>query len=109
MQLLGDDGETIVRKAIEMAKAGDPVALRLCIERVVPVQRGAVVELALPAIGKADDVRTACAAVIAAAAAGQISLAEAREFMALLDIFRKSIETEELSVRIQLLEQEIGR
>jgi hypothetical protein len=102
-ELLDDDGEAIMRKAIEQAKAGEPVALRLCIERILP-RRANVVELILPEIRKANDVADACAAVIEAAAAGRISLQEAREFMLLLSDQRKAIETHDLAVRIEMLE-----
>ena len=105
LSLLDGDGEAIMAKAVALAKKGDPVALRLCIERLVPVMRGAVVELALPEIRKAEDVRDGCAAVISAAAEGRISLKEAREFMQLLDIQRRAIETQDLAVRVEMLER----
>lgn len=104
-ELLDEHGEAIMMKAIEQAKAGEPVALRLCIERILP-RRANVIELALPEIRKAGDVADACAAVIEAAGAGRISLQEAREFMLLLADQRKAIETNDLAVRIQLLESE---
>ncbi len=90
-------------KAIEMAKAGDPVAMRLCIERILP-RRANVVELALPEIRRAEDVADGCAAVIEAAGCGRITLGEAREFMALFETQRKAIETHDLAIRIELLE-----
>ena len=103
-ELLGDEGETIMRKAIELAKKGDKLALKLCLERIVP-RPGRTVEIDLPAVKKADDLVAACAAVIDSAAAGQLTLQEAREFMELLDAQRKAIETQDLVVRIELLEQ----
>src|SRR3978361_2276837 len=39
-QLLHGEAEAITRKAIEMAKEGDTIALRLVLERVAPVRRG---------------------------------------------------------------------
>ena len=68
-ELLGDEGETIMRKAIELAKKGDKLALKLCLERIVP-RPGRTVEIDLPAVKKADDLVAACAAVIDSAAAG---------------------------------------
>jgi hypothetical protein len=102
-ELLDGEGESIVRRAIEQAKSGEPVSLRLCIERILP-RRANVVELALPQIRKAEDVADACAAVIEAAGAGRITLQEAKEFMSLLEGQRRAIETHDLAVRIQLLE-----
>ena len=107
-ELLDGDGETIVAKAIELAKAGEPIALRLCIERILP-RRASTVELELPEIRKAEDVAAGCAAVIEAAGSGRITLGEAREFMSLLETQRKAIETHDLAVRIQLLEGKGGR
>jgi hypothetical protein len=102
-ELLDGEGEAVMLKAIEMAKAGDPVAMRLCIERILP-RRANVVELALPEIRRAEDVADGCAAVIEAAGCGRITLGEAREFMALFETQRKAIETHDLAIRIELLE-----
>jgi hypothetical protein len=107
-ELLDVDGEAIMLKAIELAKAGEPVALRLCIERILP-RRANVVELALPLIRKAHDVADGCAAIIEAAGSGRITLGEAREFMQLLDGQRRAIETHDLAVRVELLEAKRGR
>lgn len=101
--LLAGDGEAIMRKAVNLAKAGDPVALRLCIDRLVP-RAGRVVQVSLPKLQKAGDLADACAAVIEAAAEGRMSLGEAREFMELLDVHRRAMETFDLAVRIELLE-----
>lgn len=93
-----------------MAKDGDPVALRLCLDRIVPKLRGGpAVEIDLPRIRKASDVAEAMSMVIAAAAAGDLTLDEAKRFAELLDHHRSALETEELAVRIQLLEAEVAR
>ena len=76
------------------------MALRLCIERLVPARRSGSAALELPEIAKAEDVAEAARAVIAAAARGELTLAEAREWMALLDNQRAAIETENLAVRL---------
>jgi hypothetical protein len=52
----------------------------------------------------AADLVTAAAAVIGRAAAGEMTLSEAREFMQLLEVDRRVSETSELAVRIQVLE-----
>src|ERR1700719_2252222 len=40
MLLLDGEAEALTRKAVELALAGDPVALRLCLERILGVRRG---------------------------------------------------------------------
>jgi hypothetical protein len=39
LALLEEEAEAITRKAIEMAKAGDIVAIKLCLERLIPPRR----------------------------------------------------------------------
>lgn len=109
-QLLGRDAEAVVSKAIAMAKKGEPAMLRLVVERLVPARgaRDRVVELELPAVVKAGDIAQAASVVIAAAAAGKMSLSEAREYISMLEGQRKMIETSDLAVRLELLEMKFS-
>jgi hypothetical protein len=101
--LLDGDAEAIVRRAVKLARAGDPVALRLCIERIMP-RRERAVSIDMPRIERAHDLVAAVGDVIAAVAAGELTLPEGREFLALLESQRKAIETVDLAVRIEALE-----
>jgi hypothetical protein len=104
MDLLDGEGEAVMAKAVEMAKAGDPVALRLVVDRIYP--RGCSRPVAgIPELSKPLDLVDAIAAVIRSAARGEISLGEAQQFAGLLDVQRKVIETQDLAVRIGLLEE----
>jgi hypothetical protein len=107
--LLGDDAELIMQECIKRAKKGDAVALRLCVERILPVRasrdRSVVVE-DLPDVAKAADLVSAAALVIARAAAGLMSLSEAKEFLALISAQRALIETQDLAVRLEVLEHQ---
>jgi hypothetical protein len=58
-RLLDGEAEGFVRKVIEKALAGDSAALRLCLDRVVPLRRGRLVTFALPKIESAKDVPAA--------------------------------------------------
>lgn len=103
LNLLDGAGEAVMTKAVELAKAGDPVALRLCIDRLVPRGPRPVV-LDLPRVAKAADLAEAAQAIVTCAAAGEISLEEARGFLALLTEQRKIVETVDLALRIEVLE-----
>ena len=46
--LLDGEAEVLTRKAIERAKDGDSVALRLCLERILPPRKDRPVSFALP-------------------------------------------------------------
>src|SRR4030081_1458721 len=47
-QLLEGEAERLVREAIDRAMAGDVLAMRLCLERILPVLRGRRIRLDLP-------------------------------------------------------------
>jgi hypothetical protein len=66
-------------------RKGDVVALKLCVDRLLPIRaaRDRAVELVLRAAESAADLVAATAVVIERAAAGEITLSEAKEFMAL--------------------------
>src|SRR5271168_2649301 len=51
--LLAGESEALTRKAVEMALAGDPTAMRLCMERVLPPCRERTVKFRLPPIESA--------------------------------------------------------
>ncbi len=62
------EGEAITRKAIEEAKAGNPVALRLCLDRIMPPRKDRTIAFALPAIETAADLTRATGALLSAVA-----------------------------------------
>ena len=64
--LLEGEAEAIGRKCIERAKEGDPVALRLAMERIAPVGRGRSVHFTMPALETAADLPKALVAVLTA-------------------------------------------
>ena len=71
--LLAGEGEALTRKAVELALAGDPAALRLCLERIVGPCRERAVEFVMPPIRNAADLANAMAAVADAAAQGAVT------------------------------------
>jgi hypothetical protein len=48
--LLVGESQALTRKAVEMALSGDPTAMRLCMERVLPRRRERTVKFSLPPI-----------------------------------------------------------
>lgn len=106
--LLDGEGEKITRKAVERALEGDSVALRLCMERLVPPRKSRAIELDLPAIETADDLVKGMSAVITATARGEITPEEATTVAGILELKRKAIETLEHDRRLAALEQAQG-
>ena len=83
--LLDGEAEALSRKAIELALAGDALALKLCLDRIVAPQRRRAVELDLPPLRNSADLAGAMAAVGAAVAEGAITPAEAVELAQVID------------------------
>jgi hypothetical protein len=102
--LLDDEGEQITRKAIEMAIDGDVVALRLCLERLIPPVRERRVSLSVPQMERASDIAKALGTLLASVASGEITPGEGQIIATLLEVQRKAIETAELEQRIARLE-----
>src|SRR5215831_17617985 len=61
--LLEGEAETLTRKAIELAKAGDLAALRVCLERIAPPRKDRPVLFELPPVSSAADAAKAAAAL----------------------------------------------
>ncbi|MGC2203149.1 MAG: DUF5681 domain-containing protein, partial [Stellaceae bacterium] len=51
--LLDGEAEALIRRAVELALEGDPMALRLCLERIIPPRRARPVQLGLAPVRSA--------------------------------------------------------
>ena len=103
--LLDGEAEAITRKAIDAAKAGDMVAIRLVLDRICPLRKTRPIHIELPSIVGVSDVAGAQQEVLRATCAGELLLEEAQALSALLEARRKALETQELEVRIAELER----
>jgi hypothetical protein len=108
-QLLDGEAEEIVRKVIKKAKQGDMIALRLCLDRIVPPRRGRPLHLAIPALNSPDDAGRAMAAITTAMASGDLTATEAAELARLIEAYVKVIETSDIERRIEVLEEKAAR
>lgn len=103
-ELLDGEAEALTRKAIELALAGDPMALRLCLERILPPRKERPVDITLPAVTGPQDAVVASAALLAAVAAGEIAPGEASVVGRLLELHLRAVEAHDIEVRLAALE-----
>jgi Family of unknown function (DUF5681) len=103
--LLEGEGEALTRKAIELAKAGDMQALRLCMDRIAPPRRDSPVAFDLPEMKTVNDAVLAMGALVKAVAVGDLTPTEAAELTRMVQAFAKIIETAEIEERIRKLEE----
>ena len=104
-ELLEGEAEGLTRKAVELAMEGDTTALRLCMERLAPARKDAPVQFDLPPISSAQEASQAAQAVLRAVSEGEVTPAEGAAVMALVEQYRRSLETSELEARISKLEK----
>ncbi len=104
MELLDGQAEALTQRAVEMALAGDSVALRLCLERLAPPRKDAPVQFPLPRMTTARDAAEAAGAVLEAVSVGDLTPTEGAQVMALVDSYRRTLEVTELEARLATLE-----
>jgi hypothetical protein len=85
-EMLAERAETAVKSMLERAERGEPAAMRLCMERVLPTGANRPVAIELPSVDTPDDVAAATRVVMKALAAGAIS---ARETINLLTVVER--------------------
>jgi Family of unknown function (DUF5681) len=93
---LDGEAEALTRKAVELALAGDPVALRLCLDRILGARRGRPVDLAgalaVPPLANARDLAGAMGSIGAAATQGAITPDEAVALSQMVESFSRTLE-----------------
>ena len=107
--LLDGEAEELTRVAIDRAKEGDMVALRLCMDRLAPARKDRHVSFELPKIEQAADAAKASAAIVKAVAEGEITPSEASELTRVLESYSRILEVadhEERLKRLESLQQE---
>src|ERR1700719_4745068 len=85
-EMLAERAETAVKSMLERAERGEPAAMRLCMERVLPTGANRPVAIELPPVDTPDDVAAATRVVMKALGEGAIS---ARETINLLTVVER--------------------
>jgi len=78
-------GPEAVRMILDHAKAANPAAMRLCMERALPMGKNRPLPISLPPIDTPDYIRAATTVVLEALGEGEIMIAEANGLMALIE------------------------
>ncbi len=97
--LLEDEALALTRKAIELALAGDPTALKLCFDSLHPRRRERSVQIALPPLRNAFDPAPVMAAVAESVADGRVTPGEAFELSQVVETAIRAIAGSEAAAR----------
>jgi Family of unknown function (DUF5681) len=106
--LIDGKAEELVNKAVEMALAGDPTAMRIVIDRLCPPRRERTISFPMPRISAASDLIEAAAALTQAAADGEITPSEAASLSTLVGNVARAVETVEIVARLAKLEEQFA-
>ena len=106
--IFNGESEALTRKVIELALDGDTVALRMCMDRLMPVRKDRPITFTLPEIETAADLTKATKALLQGVADGEITPSEAAELSKLVDAHTKAIEAVDLATRLSALEHAAG-
>jgi hypothetical protein len=99
--LRGEESE-LVRKAVELAKAGDVPMLKFLLDRILPKQRH--IELELPEVKFASDAVDALGAVLDAVCSAKIAPREGAEVAMLLGLYSRAIDVADHERRLEAIE-----
>lgn len=100
--------EKITKAVIDAAQAGDLMAAKIILDRVMPPAKERPVNIDLPDTQTAQGVAAAQNAILQAVAAGDLLPGEASTLSAIVEAKRRAIETQELADRITQLESKNG-
>ena len=102
---LEKDGAAIIQKIKEEALRADPTAMRLCMERLVPLAKAPNASFRLPMVETAAGLTEAISAVTEAVSEGELSAQEGESVARIVESQRRNIEVEEFDARLRELEE----
>ena len=102
--LLDGHSEALVKKCLHMALTGDAAAMRLCIERELPIRKELPVSIARMHGRTATEIGQTIEGLLKDVSSGQLTPTEAQVIANILDKRRRAIETEEHETRLRALE-----
>ena len=97
--------EELVRKGIELAKAGDPQMLKFFLDRILSKERPGKIDL--PPIESRSGLTAAYAAIVKAVGAGEISPSEGSAVAGLLASVARFIDDVEIVARLREMEEQL--
>src|SRR5262249_45365503 len=104
--LAKEQGEELLRKAVEMAMGGNVHLMKFLLGRILPRERP--VQLELPRLDYAHDSADAMAEIVEAVASGRISPREAADLSEIISAFVRAIDITDAQMEIDALKSKLG-
>jgi len=106
-ELFENEGETLARKHIELAKGGNVRCLEYLLDRLVPKRPGRTLDVQLPPINGVHDIVPAMADITNALNNGNITDEEASHLAGFLKSYAQVIKTNDLAARVEKVELQV--
>jgi hypothetical protein len=106
--LIDAESEAVIQKVIGLAKMGDDLAIRLCVDRMLAPRRERPVPLRLPRIETDADARRAAAEVMEALGEGEVTPKEAEHLLRTIAGVAVIMQSTEVAARLQQIEERLA-
>lgn len=106
-ELLKPHAGKLMKKAVDLALAGDTTALRICIDRLIPPVRENRLSIALPEVKDVAGCAAAQAAVLHAVSIGELLPGEAEALSSLIEHQRRGLESSDHEARMRAIEEKL--
>lgn len=104
-QLLQGELESICRRLIQEATAGNMQAIKMILDRVLPPKRNSYISFKLPDLDDSSGVLSAIDYVMKALSRGNLSVEDAEALTKMIDIYIRAKETHDYEERLLKIEQ----
>jgi hypothetical protein len=103
--LAAEQGEQILRKAIELAMGGNVAMIKFLLDRILPKER--TIPLELPHLDYAPDTVDAMAKIVDAVSSGRISPREAADVAQVVSAFTRAIDVTEVQNEVDWVKSKL--
>jgi hypothetical protein len=105
-EALESHGIEIIDTAKLQALKKDPTALRLCVERLVPICKPPNSSFRMPRLRTSTDLPKAISALAREVAAGRLSAQEGESVSRIIESFGNALQVDDFATRLETIEQE---
>ncbi len=106
--LLDAHSTELIEKALELALAGDVGALKLCLERLLPIRRERTIHLSVPGLEEDEALSRTTRALLKAVAEGEITPLEAESVGRLILVHNQVVAAVDHEKRLAALEAKVA-
>ncbi len=106
-EVLENDAEKIIERIKREALKSNSTAMRLCMERLLPVAKAENVRFEMPAVDSGESLAVAIAAIARAVAEGVLSAQEGESMARVVESQRRNLEAGSFEARLKALEKAV--